>query len=356
MALPDARTYFALALDPIHVGTGGYRLGRVDMTIVREPGTNLPKIPGTSLSGVTRACAAIATNRYRWTDGSGKERSCAGQGQGDGGHCGEPQCPVCVTFGFAKGQSGFQGLAQFSDARILFFPVYSMLGPVWVTSPAVLREHGVSVDEPEDKNKVRVAGGINGGSQSVPNRVNLGWLMLDVEGSVSLPQDKLQGVPDGVKQRVVLVSDKLFSHIVNDNLEVRTSVSIDPATGAADDGALFTYEALPRATVLWFSVAYKDPGLYRVPVEERTQNGRSNSDSEAPRRQLVKPDPREWNDDGPTEMTLTLVETVESGLKYLEHLGVGGMNTRGMGRLKVYGLPEVESRSSQPQEKAEAQR
>lgn len=40
--------YFFVALDPIHIGAGGYRLGRVDMTIVREPGTQLPKIPGTN--------------------------------------------------------------------------------------------------------------------------------------------------------------------------------------------------------------------------------------------------------------------------------------------------------------------
>ena len=34
---------FFLALDPVHIGTGGYRLGRVDMTIAREPGTNCPR-------------------------------------------------------------------------------------------------------------------------------------------------------------------------------------------------------------------------------------------------------------------------------------------------------------------------
>ena len=27
--------YYAIALDPIHVGAGGYRLGRVDNTLVR---------------------------------------------------------------------------------------------------------------------------------------------------------------------------------------------------------------------------------------------------------------------------------------------------------------------------------
>jgi len=63
---PDVLRYYALALDPIHVGTGGMRLGRVDLSIVREPGTNIPKIPGTSLAGAARAYAAMQKNRYRW--------------------------------------------------------------------------------------------------------------------------------------------------------------------------------------------------------------------------------------------------------------------------------------------------
>ena len=50
--------YVLMTLDPVHIGTGGYRLGRVDNSIVREPGTNLPKVPGTSLSGAIRQYAA----------------------------------------------------------------------------------------------------------------------------------------------------------------------------------------------------------------------------------------------------------------------------------------------------------
>ncbi|NTV93135.1 MAG: hypothetical protein HGA72_07710, partial [Chlorobiaceae bacterium] len=37
------RQYLFLCTDPVHVGTGGYRLGRVDNSMVREPGTNVPK-------------------------------------------------------------------------------------------------------------------------------------------------------------------------------------------------------------------------------------------------------------------------------------------------------------------------
>jgi len=39
----QARRYLFMTVDPVHIGTGGYRLGRVDLAIAREPGTNLPK-------------------------------------------------------------------------------------------------------------------------------------------------------------------------------------------------------------------------------------------------------------------------------------------------------------------------
>lgn len=66
--------HVGLALDPIHVGTGGARLGRVDLSIVRDPVTKIPKIPGSSLAGVHRAYVAMAEKKYP---------GCAGQGQPD---------------------------------------------------------------------------------------------------------------------------------------------------------------------------------------------------------------------------------------------------------------------------------
>jgi CRISPR-associated protein Cmr4 len=289
---PDKLRYFALALDPIHVGTGGMRLGRVDMSIVREPGTNLPKIPGTSLSGAARTYAAMQEE--------GKFPRCAGQS----GHCGDPHCPICVTFGFAGTQNGsFQGLAQFSDARLLFFPVHSLAGPVWITCPEVLKDVGVTEDEPPDE-QVHVASGVK---QS--GRLNLGWLMLEVASNNFAPQ--VTHVPQEILNRSVLVSNKMFGHIVNDNLEVRTSVSIDPQTGGAAEKALFTYEALPRASVLYFEVVVSDPKFYKIGNQTPLQNNGGKQ---------------------------KVVETVEKGLTLFASLGVGGMHTRGMGRLRVLKL------------------
>jgi len=298
---PDSLKYFALALDPIHVGTGGMRLGRVDMSIVREPGTNLPKIPGTSLSGAARTYAAMQEE--------GKFPQCAGQGQPQGnykGHCGQPDCPICVTFGFAVTQNGsFQGLAQFSDARLLFFPVHSLAGPVWVTCADALGSAGIK-DPPKIDNddKVRVAGGVQ---QS--GKLNLGWLMLEVAKDAFSLDNQLSAIPDDIKKHAVLVSNKMFSHIVNDNLEVRTSVSIDPQTGAAAEGALFTYEALPRASVLYFDVVISDPKFYQI-------NGQQPLSSNG----------------GKGKVT----QTIQKGLALFASLGIGGMNTRGMGRLRVF--------------------
>ena len=64
--------FLARCLDPVHIGAGGYQLGRVDMTIVREPATGIPKVPGTSLAGAIRAYAEMAKEEDDFTAGHPK--------------------------------------------------------------------------------------------------------------------------------------------------------------------------------------------------------------------------------------------------------------------------------------------
>lgn len=354
--------YVLMTVDPVHIGTGGTRLGRVDLSIVREPGTNLPKIPGTALHGAIRSYAA-----YRY----GKPR-CAGLGQpreGRKGHCGRPTCPICYTFGAVRGEDTSQarsGVVSIGDARILLFPVYSMAGPVWVTCPSVLEDFGISGR--------RVQEGKAKWPRDLTNQghLNLGWLMVE-------RQDDHWGVPDGlrailpelVKSRVVLISERLFSHVVNSNLEVRTSVSINPETGAAEEGALFTYEAIPRATFLWLDVIvddYRDqeefPNKERLEVWERTL---SDGDADVKkgllkrwrllkesdendeklkgaveiaqkwlREEKIKEEGQEkwrWETKTMQNVDGTAVGIVAAGLEWAKDLGIGGMGTRGFGRL-----------------------
>lgn len=304
--------HVGLAIDPIHVGTGGARLGRVDNTIVRDPATKLPKIPGSSLAGVLRTYVAMAEENSRDENKHPAPYypDCAGQGQrrpdGSGGHCGQPDCPVCTVFGFARGKdsaSGFAGLASFSDMHLLLFPVATREGPVWVTSPGALRLAGVEiglVGRKLDEDRVYRK---NGTGKSL----NLGWLQLEVGQLETELDGKLGAIPTYIQDRIAVVSDKLFSHVVNSNLEVRTSVAIDPATGAAEEGALFTYEALPRSSVLCWDVTCRFPGHFRI--------GGKEIDAVKSAQQVH--------------------EVVEKGHEYLEALGIGGMGTRGMGRLRV---------------------
>src|SRR5579885_1441687 len=294
------KTNLGMAIDPIHVGTGATGLGRVDNAIVRDPVTRVPKIPGSSLAGVSRTYAAMAKGRFP---------NCAGLGQtgrgGSIGHCGKPSCPICVVFGFARGNAGgFAGLAAFSDAHVLLFPVATREGPVWLTCPMAARVLGHEIQNVTEDAVYRCDGS--------RQPLNLGWLLLPTKplDEIDAPKSKLSvpsSVPSFVRERLAVVSDKLFSHIVNSNLEVRTSVSINPKTGAAEERALFTYEALPRSTVLFWEVISKNPAHFKV----------GNGAVEAV-----------------NEMT-KVFEVVKEAHPYLECLGIGGMGTRGMGRLRV---------------------
>lgn len=310
--------FFGMALDPIHAGTGGTRLGRVDSTIIRDPVTRIPKIPGSSLAGVMRAYVAMRKENEapdRKINGKPKPYypDCAGQGGGDSGHCGQANCPVCTVFGFARGMdsdSGFAGLAGFSDMHVLLFPVATNKGPYWITSPMAIRSAGYEVVLPEEDAVFSQK------KEEMP--FNLGWLNLPVKewqkqewGKLVKEFNNLDHL-NYIKNKVCLVSDKLFAHIVNSNLEVRTSVAIDPATGAAEDKALFTYEALPRGTVLVWELTCRNPRHFKINKNNIT---------------VVK---------SPEEVK----NVISYAYPYLEHLGIGGMGSRGMGRLRVLEMKE----------------
>lgn len=309
--------FVLMALDPVHIGTGGYRLGRVDLSIAREPGTNLPKIPGTSLAGAARSYAAM---RY-------EQRQCAGQQSGDKDKEHSKTCPICYTFGAIRGSdSGNAGTVSLADAQLLLFPVHSLAGPMWVTTATRLNDAGFTVELATAVAKEKFATTLPQWNKSL----NLGWLLLEYQSAATVQPPEIlrsasscagaqpraaQDMNDSaawgaIEKRLVLVDDGLFSHIVNSNLEVRTSVSIDPNTGAAKDGALFTYEALPRTTWLWCDVVEDDYRTEKFPQDH--------------------PKAKEFEHQHP-------LDVVRAGLKLAEYLGIGGMGTRGFGRIQTVG-------------------
>jgi len=314
MATYKRQRYLFMTTDPVHIGTGGYRLGRVDNSIVREPGTRVPKIPGTSLHGAARSYAAQI---YETPEA-------AGQSQDKVERPGEN--PVCYTFGYLKKEReqqdktvAFSGVVNVFDAHVLLFPVHSMAGSVWVSTVGRLEDADFTVEDvPEQWD----AGAALLTSPRT-DALNLGWLMVSVAGQVKVTAPaKWGGEPrwQAVQSSVVLVHESLFSQVVNSNLEVRTSVAIDPERGAAEDKALFTYEALPRATFLTAEVVLDD---YRDGANGRPfPKGRTAKDNPLPG--------SEW--EGP-------LDVVAAGLRMIKWLGVGGMGTRGFGRVAVVGKP-----------------
>ena len=369
---------FALTTDPVYIGTGGYTIGRVDNTIVKDPITKVPKIPGSSLAGVWRYYTTLEIiNRLKardikFVDDSGRnirerikkldretikdkienwisdknnnwdnstksdwyffngntliDLTCAGQDnvpqeelanitatnkEGKTGHCGH--CLVCKGFGFSKKDISWQGLIFFSDLNILFFPVFTMRGTKWITTVRKLKEIGMKtgdLSEPAD-NKVLTKNGNEG-------HINLGWLYLEVENKsfTSDLQNLMLNNFSLKEEDIVIVPESLFAQIVNSNLEVRTSVSIDPITGAAKEGALFTSEAIPRGTILYGNVRIFDKSSFNG-VDSKLQ-------------------------------PLPDLDKLECALKESKHffeiLGIGGMTTRGFGRIKIVFEQELEKK------------
>ncbi|MBU1669038.1 hypothetical protein KKC13_11520 [bacterium] len=326
MSSVESKKIIAMAIDPIHIGTGGFTIGRVDNTIVRDPITRIPKIPGSSMAGTWRYYVALELqssfkDEYKQDRKKREEKKeniqelfnapkewmknfngnrfsaikCAGQddeaestleeSKEKLGHCGH--CIVCKSFGFSKKDLSNQGMLFFSDLNILFFPVYTRLGVKWITSPKLL-DKDIAIQE----NKILT-------SKGDEKYLNLGWLNLEVQRQHNLEDSDLQSSKLKLDD-IIIVPDSLISQIINANLEVRTSVSIDPITGAAKDTALFTSEAIPRGTIFCGEVR----GFQR-------DNGLLNLDD--------------------------IFNALNDSKQYYESLGVGGMTTRGFGRMKILG-------------------
>ncbi|NPA63212.1 MAG: hypothetical protein GXN95_06650 [Methanococci archaeon] len=402
---------YAVATDPVYMGTGGYTIGRVDNTIVRDPTTKIPKIPGSSLAGTWRYYVALKLfgfwkekieklkeedekfNEFKeklkgigeiedtkidslnkdelkttslkdfllslfeelglkiekngnkkngklekqkkifeklyevfnselenkWFAFEGNRYAgikCAGQDDKPNidyesakdektGHCG--RCIVCKAFGFSKKDVSWQGLVYFSDLNILFFPVYTRFGVKWITSKRILEDAGIKCnDAPKNNDEVLTKKGDE-------EHINLGWLYLKVRNSHNLNDNAIPKI-DGIEikaEDIIIVPDDLISQIINSNLEVRTSVSIDPITGTAKEGALFTSEAIPRGTIFYGKIRIFD----KKPFEE-INDDKTNKLKPLPTFKMIK-------------------DALKDSKIFFETLGIGGMTTRGFGRLKI---------------------
>ncbi len=169
----------ARALDPIHIGAGGYRLGRVDNTIVRDPATDVPKIPGTSIAGVVRAFAEMAKEGNK--DQAIKD------------------VDIKKIFGSKPEEKETKkGVLRFYDGQIILFSVSSIQGTVWITTKELL-EYWFGKIKEKNGEKIKIPDEMGNEAYAIRGidtnkSLNLGWLLLDVKKpedgkEIALPQE-----------------------------------------------------------------------------------------------------------------------------------------------------------------------
>lgn len=248
--MSDANLLFLHALTGVHPG-GGTALGVVDLPVQRERHTQWPIVSGSSLKGVLRdAC--------RQSLGGGNES----------------RNLFHAAFGpEIDNASDFAGALSFTDARVLAFPVRSLLGVfAWVTCPAVLARF--------NRDTKLLAG--SGNPPSTPSAVNRGEAIcpeksdLLIDGKNLLLEefefrragggDKIAAhlaelaVTDGatadrIRRNLVVLNDDDFTHFVRHATEVIARIGLDYETKTARDKALFYEEFLPPET-LFYAVVF----------------------------------------------------------------------------------------------------
>jgi CRISPR-associated protein Cmr4 len=234
----DAKLVLLHALSPLHAGTGR-GVGMIDLPIAREKVTGIPYLPGSSLKGVLRA----ASPKEKRDDIFGTE---------------------------ANATELYAGAVNFSDLRILLFPVRSLRGTfAWVTSPLILRrflrdarasnytEFDLQLPEPADhfcfvsSEKCK----INSDKKVILEELELKAnsdevidLWAQKLGEALFPENDYW--QEALQSRLCLVSDDMMGFLLETGTEVVARIALDEKTKVVKNGALWYEEALPAETVL----------------------------------------------------------------------------------------------------------
>lgn len=242
----NAQLLFAHALTPLQAGTG-QGVGVIDLPIARETATGIPYLPGSSLKGVLRD-------------------QCREHKQA--------QKHLVPIFGPDTANADIQaGAVQFSDQRLLLFPVRTLKGTfAWVTCPYVLarlardcRGIGITncptVPQPTGEQAALVASG-NVLMLTHQNRslVILEDLDLEVQDSADTQlwakwigrkifsdanwQTTLQ-------QHFCIVHDDVFAFLLETATQVTARIRLQDDTKTVVEGQLWYEEALPAESVLY---------------------------------------------------------------------------------------------------------
>ena len=309
------KKYIGITLSPLRIGSGNRIRGVADLSVARDV-DNLPVIPSTTIKGCARA--------YSFLDFSHED--CDGDGQ----QCPQPHiCPSCAVFGYLsyRQNQGSTSLVRFSYGLLLFTPVQTKSGLIWLTSSKRLTESGIISSVKEQKvlaasikslNNIAVASSLFETLRD--NDFLIGSLKIVAGSSIPIDTKKWLGPKDvrSIYERSIILPEEHIGAIANEALTVSTSIVIDKKTGSAKSGGLYSFEAVPRSSVFTFKVGYINPEIMGI---ERFVNGKSVTPSELPGNYH------------------SLIQIVENGLAKFEVMGIGGKRSQGFGSLKVWPIP-----------------
>lgn len=263
----DAGILFLHAETPVHAGSGR-GAGDVDLAIQREKHTGFPFIQAAGVKGAMRDLA----------EGKGFKH-------------------IELLFGSDSGVSRPRpGVLSFSEARILLFPVWSLVGVFgWVTCPAVLQRFhdDLALLDADLVTALQAVFGLSTESHQalVPDGTNL----VTGDDQVVLPDLTLQAQttdkvaqlagmlaryalprPSGywaakLKTDLVVVDDERFGDLVQNETEVISRVRIGD-TGAVVEGP-WDEEYLPGDALLYSLVLTSDPSLTAADLSDELQGG-----------------------------------------------------------------------------------
>ncbi|MCX8156282.1 MAG: type III-B CRISPR module RAMP protein Cmr4 [Verrucomicrobiae bacterium] len=242
----EEKILYLFTRTPLHVGAGA-SVGAIDQPIIRERHTGFPIIPATSLKG---------TFADEWNEsqpGSKVERSDEGK----------------WLFGETDANNAAAGAIQFTEAKLLAFPIRSAKGSfAWITCPLILRravrDGALKVElqglrSPTDE-KALYDGG-NGSPIDLGGKIVLEEYTFTQGGALpnGLADAMAKLISDPVwaevASRLIILSDGMMSFFVQNACEIAQHVRIDDATGTAATGALFNQENVPSET-LFYSVVH----------------------------------------------------------------------------------------------------
>jgi len=238
-----AKVFHLHALSALHSGVG-QAAGVIDLPIARARATNIPIIPGSSLKGVLRdECRDAGKQKILFGPESVKDNS-----------------------------EAHAGALAFGDAHLLAFPVRSLKGVMaMITCPFVLNRYRNDLTRAGIADLPAVPNVSDEGALADPTCVNVDGekiILEDLDMEVKVDKDvgawanlvakrihaNQPSFQAEISKRLVVVSDDVFSFLVDTATEIRTRIRIDDERRVVAKGALWYEENLPAESIMWGTI------------------------------------------------------------------------------------------------------